>query len=112
LGFTWVTAKTDRWLGGAAHESPIAEKAQNSNKRVTTRNAPEEGSIPTLAQSSNPQGGLLFFRFQLRHVPLRNVALHDFGRDAGRFGLADQPLESDLPLRKGFSGVADSEYLL
>ena len=109
-GFTRVAAKIDQCLGEAVHESPTAEKAQNSNKRVTTRNAPEEGS--TFAQSSNPQSGLLFFLFHLRHVPLRNVALDDIGRDAGRHGLGDQPFKPDLSFRMGFFGVADSENLL
>ena len=54
----------------------------------------------------------LFLFFHLRHIALRNVALHDVGGDAGRLGLADQPFEPHLPLRKGFFGVADSENLL
>ena len=85
---------------------PMKSGILSRNRGAGSRFQPPTGFKPPRRR------GLLFFLFHLRHVPLRNVALHDVGRDAGRLGLANQPFESELPLRKGFFGIADSKHLL
>ena len=57
-----------------------------------------------------PRGFL--FLLHLGHIALSHVAVHNVGRDARRFGLANQVFESDLSLRIGLFRVADTQHLL